>query len=1273
MDNTIQICSLNCRGLGDKQKRRDVFNYLRDKKYSIYCLQDIHSTKEVERYIKAEWGYKCYFSHGNSQSRGVAILFNNNFEFKVNQIENSQDGNLLALSLTVHNKDITLINLYGPNTDSPEFYDSVDDIIGRFENSYHIICGDWNLILNKERDTYNYRHINNPKARDRVLELINTFDLVDVWREQHLDEKRFTWRQPNPLKQARLDFFLVSPSIANIPFTSKIEPGYRSDHSLITLECNLEKEKAHGKGFWKFNNSLLYEKEYSEIVKEVINETILEYAATPYNREILLQMSREEIQFTINDKLFLEMLLMKIRGKTMAFSSKLKRGREKCENDIKGNLEKLESELANAVDNIFKNDIIKKLAIENNKLEQIRKNKVQGIIVRSKAKWVEHGEKPTKYFLALENRNFINKTICKIEQVNGKTLTDQKEIMQETTHFYKNLFTKRETDDINLSEILDNYVVPKLTTSMAESLEGKISYAELLNTLKYMKNDKSPGTDGFSAEFFKFFWRELNAFLLRSINEAYETNSMSISQTQGIITMLPKQDKPKQFLKNLRPISLLNVVYKLASGTIANRIKKVLPHLISEDQNGFMAGRYIGENTRVIFDILEYCETFQIPGLLMQIDFEKAFDSVDWDFIRKTLEFFGFGNFIIKWVNLFLKDSQSCVIVNGFPSTFFKLSRGCRQGDPISPYMFILCAEILSIMLKNNNNIKGINIHNEEFLLSQYADDTTIFLDGSETSLQSTLQTLNKYEKFSGLKINSQKTKVVWIGSMKNSKQILCSDFKLDWNPTNFKILGIEFSLNLQEMVEKNYKDKLKEIKKLMANWSTRYLTALGRNVVLKSLILPKLTHLFTSLPNPENKFVEELQKLCFKYIWNEKPDKVKREKMIQSYSSGGIKVLNIKNHMKALKLTWLRRCMTKNTKWQIFFLNSVKSEIHWSELGISKMNSFKQKISNPFWKQVIEAWCELLKQKNVNTRDSFLMEALWHNDNILVDNRPVYFKNWFVLGIKYVNDLLDCDGKYLQYNQFIKIHGIITNFVTFNGLLAALKRYQNKLNIESLNKKIAYPIKPVQISWIIKNQKGSNPFYNILNYSNMQKYKSMIKWENSLSLSLELDEWKIINNIPFVCTIDTKLRWFQFRITNRILSTNTFLHKIGIIENNLCSFCNAQPETLQHLFWDCEKISLIWIQLNNWIQSKSGVHINLSGKKVLLGVQGKHVQILNYFIIVVKYHIYKCSFQKCLPHMEGIKRELNYAYSIEKYISKKNMEIDKFNKKWSSFHLLFK
>ena len=214
---------------------------------------------------------------------------------------------------------------------------------------------------------------------------------------------------------------------------------------------------------------------------------------------------------------------------------------------------------------------------------------------------------------------------------------------------------------------------------------------------------------------------------------------MSVTQRQGVIVCIPKEGKDKQFWKNWRPITLLNTVYKIASSCIAARLETVLPKLIVDDQKGFLKGRCTGENIRLLYGILLYDNQHQVPGLFLMVDFEKAFDSVAWSFIEKSLCKFKFGKEITRWILTFYTNINSCVNVNGQYSQWFDVKRGTRQCGLLSPYLFLICAELLASIICQNENIHGINSLDEEILLSQFAYYTTFFLYGTRESFCSCL------------------------------------------------------------------------------------------------------------------------------------------------------------------------------------------------------------------------------------------------------------------------------------------------------------------------------------------------------------------------------------------------------------------------------------------------------------------------------------------------------------------------------------------------------
>ena len=272
MARDVTILSMNCRGLADVEKRNDVLHCLKKKKYSIYCLQETHFSEEIHSLITSKWGYKAYFNSCTSSKKGLAILINNNFEFTFVKLVTDDKGDFMLLQLKINDQTFTVVNLHSPNKDDPDFYDRVMGELKNTRSQELILTGDWNLVLNPELDSQNYKHINDPKCREKVIDMTNELSLVDIWRELDAQCKRFTWRRSQRvLQQSRLDFFLIHENLAADVIASDIEPGYRTDHSAVTITFRFT-ERARGKTFWKFNSSLLKDKEYVRKIKELIKE-----------------------------------------------------------------------------------------------------------------------------------------------------------------------------------------------------------------------------------------------------------------------------------------------------------------------------------------------------------------------------------------------------------------------------------------------------------------------------------------------------------------------------------------------------------------------------------------------------------------------------------------------------------------------------------------------------------------------------------------------------------------------------------------------------------------------------------------------------------------------------------------------------------------------------------------------------------------------------------------------------------------------------------------
>ena len=431
-----------------------------------------------------------------------------NTDYKKHSHISDPDGNYIIVDLTIDDNRLTLVCLYGPNKDCPEFFTTIIRHIGTLNNNTSILCGDFNVVQDPDLDYYNYCGINNKISHEKILEIKENLNLIDPFREANPKLRRYTWRKKTPLKQARLDYFLMSENL--LPSIDKcvIESSYRSDHSMVALHINFTKF-IKGKPLWKHNNSLLSDINYLKTMNDKIKDVKKQYAVPIYNLENLHEIPNDQIQFTINDQLFLETLLMELRGKSISYSSFVKKENETQEKEIERKIEEIEHNLT--PENSIALDELK------DQLQTLRKHKMHGHLIRSRAKIIEEDEKPTKYFRNLETHNYANKIIPKIEKSDGTITTEQSSILKEAKQFYEHLYSNKDEQlsDINLCQELAGSDVQILTKKESDAIEGFITLKEAAVTLKSMSNNKSPGTDGFSAEFFKVFWKESGQFIVR--------------------------------------------------------------------------------------------------------------------------------------------------------------------------------------------------------------------------------------------------------------------------------------------------------------------------------------------------------------------------------------------------------------------------------------------------------------------------------------------------------------------------------------------------------------------------------------------------------------------------------------------------------------------------------------------------------------------------------------------------------------------------------------
>ena len=343
---------------------------------------------------------------------------------------------------------------------------------------------------------------------------------------------------------------------------------------------------------------------------------------------------------------------------------------------------------------------------------------------------------------------------------------------------------------------------------------------------------------------------------------------------QAVISLILKTDKNPLECGSFRPISLLNTDAKVLAKVLARRLEEVLPSVISPDQTGFIKNLYSFSNIRRLMNILYGSSP---PGELevgLSLDAEKAFDRVEWDYLFSTLKRFGFGHKLITWVRLLYTSPLAAVRTNNNVSTYFELQRGTRQGCPLSPLLFAVAMEPLTLALRQNIDIKGIQRAGLEHKVSLYAD-MLLYMSQPLSGLPKLMTLLTEFGKISGYKVNIQKSELMPIGDGASRMSLGSIPFKI--SPKKFKYLGVWVTHNHKDLYVANYQPLLANLKQDFERWDHLPLSLGGRINAVKMNVLPKFLYIFQCLPFFLTKsFFSKLNNQISTFIWNKKHQELK-------------------------------------------------------------------------------------------------------------------------------------------------------------------------------------------------------------------------------------------------------------------------------------------------------------------------------------------------------------------------------------------------------------
>jgi exonuclease III len=1256
-------------GLKGQQKKKKVIEWAKRKNFDLMTIQEAHIEEENLNDWKDVWKGRIIYSCGTNNSRGVVILVRENLEHEIIEEVSDEYGRWIIVTITLKGVTLTIANFYGPNDDDPSHIEKMITELHRIRPTKLVVAGDFNLVQNINIDKHGGLPRTNFKCQKKLQDWMEEEEISDIWRIKNPDKRMYTWISKTQHKvMSRLDFILLSDTLQTSYLDSSIVPGYMSDHACTTLTLRVP-EGDRGKGFWKYNSQLSTYPELKTQIENIIKVTI------------------EENQGT-DDCLLWDLLKCKIRGVCIGLAAQKNREKKEKLWDIEKKIKNLEEEVQKCIaeGNEAKLPEVQHI-LEQNKLDRdkIISDKVEGDALRCKIAWHEEGNKASKMFLNLEKSRGESKTIRTLKDNKGKTISGIRNILKMEEEFYKDIYQSKiknqnhQTRE-NEKEIWEmSEQGTKLSENDHPELTKTLTEKELWEIVKNSPLKKSPGTDGFTTEFYQEFWPQIRTYITNSLNTGLKRGELNQSQRRGIISLIPKPQKDLDMLKNWRPITLLNQDYKYLTKALANRIEKTLENIISTDQSGFVKGRYIGCNIQRIQNTIEMCKSLKKNGILVNIDFEKAFDTIEWKFIYKSLEVLNYPKEFIQWIKSIYRNIETCIINNGNTSDYFYPERGVRQGCPISPYLFIITAEIMNRWIKKkleNIEIRGNN--NENYLIAQFADDTSFAIENDEKSLYQLFEHLEIFGEISGLRLNIDKTEILLLGTAIKEK-IPKRYRKYVKEEVNY--LGCSISSDQVQTTDKNIEKALEKLNNLLDKWKHRSTTLSGKIAIIKSLLIPQVTYILTTMTSPGKEKLKDLEKNLYKFINNEGSEKIKRNVLIGEYEDGGYKMTDIVSYIKAIKLNWVSRLLNIKGIWKCYLLQILNIEPEYLLRCNIKYRDlpFKTKLKGlKLWDEIMKFWCEENYEENIDSIEKIMNQSIWMNSNIKINKQVIFWKKWFDEGFKWIADLIvmDNEGK-MRFWTYEEIKDFeIPNFsiMDYNSLISSIPReWKRQINKGNLEEDEEGEGEERLIDSIINQKKPMKYLYKELrNRKTIKPTVAIEKWKRDIETDTE--EADILNGHGknHYSTINSRLRSFNCNFLNRNLPYNKRLVKMGKKPTELCEHC-GETETITHLYWECKERKKLWERLKTIYEEITEETMELEIEKCLLFPSQtkrnkKPEQTRTLFLLTKHYiHLMKCREDK-RPKEKDMELYIRNHLKTEREVSKKKGSIGKFLETWEQW-----
>lgn len=984
----LHVISWNINGLNGQFKRAACLDVLRRQLVDVAFIQESHlRTKDTQRFAN-KYYYVAASASLNSKTRGSLIVLKRSLSLNIVGKYGSEDGRVSYIKTIISGRKFAFISIYAPSQYEPDFFPKLTTVLAQLHDFSLIIGSDMNACLSLALDkSVQHSTSTQLRASKDMKDVLSVLSLVDLYRTINPTSKQYTFYSARHQTFSRIDYILASPSSFSEIHNVVIIPCPLSDHSIVSALFTLMDIPPRASR-WRFNTSLLQNKEFCAFFRNSL-KTFIEINTG-----------------SVEDPRFLwDAIKGSIRDSTISFSSYLKKNRLKKINELEITLAQLESVRQNTQTDA----LLREISATRTELNSLLRQRAEFLIHRTRRNYYFNGSRPS-HLLALRLKQHEKHSNIMVIQTPTATLSEPCEINLAFKNFYFNLYSSEVTlNTDSCKNFFYNLELPTLSSQDAEKLSAPITLEELCKALISMKKGKSPGWDGIPPELYLAFWDLLGPPLLDMINTAIDKGAFNSGANTAILTLLLKPNKDPSQCSNYRPLSLLNGDVKLYAKVLASRLERYLIKLVHNDQTGFIKSRLASDNMRRLLHIIHAANLIDIPCSVLSLDAEKAFDRLEWDYLWATLENFGLGSGFIQMIKILYANPSAMVYTNNTCSSQFPISRGTRQGCPLSPLLFALSLEPLAQKIRRHPNVLPISFSNSEHRISLYADDILLYVGDTSSSLPHLLSTFDMFSLLSGYKINWTKSSLMHLNSVQSAMPL----------PSNipvvrqFRYLGVDISPSIFHIASHNFQSIYNQIEKDLERWSKLPNSLQARISIVKKDILPRVNFYSSMIPLPPQKgYWEKLHSLISKFIWNGKRPRLKLKTLQRDRLQGGLGVPNFRMYFWSFVLRPLSVWFNSDASvsWKVIEEN-LSQPYRLQDLVYSSIPPKKAKLQlGPIISYLLRTCHTVMNHANVDLK-WHKHSPVFNNFSLLIGKKPLSFPLWWNKGIHVFKDLFDDDG----------------------------------------------------------------------------------------------------------------------------------------------------------------------------------------------------------------------------------------------------------------------